>query len=89
MNIKDMKKLAWSFDGAGINDTSSKYRPRIATLSPSYAHNADYSRREDIGTLLAAAPTMLAALEAIARCDNVDQVRAIATNAARIASSGD
>ncbi len=85
MNMEDMKRLAWSFDGHGINDTASKYRPRIATLSPSYAHNPDYSRREDIGTLLAASPAMLAALDAIAGCEDLGQARAIAADAARLA----
>ena len=47
----------FGFDGCGVNDYSNEYHPRIATLTGAYAHNPRYGR------LLAAAPTLLTALE--------------------------
>ena len=49
--------MQFSFDGKGINDKSDVYASRVATLTE-HGHNIN------AGPLLAAAPELLAALQA-------------------------
>ena len=47
--------MKFTFDGKGVNDASDQYCRRLATLAPDAPREA--------GLLMAAAPSMLAALE--------------------------
>ena len=58
-------KLAFSFDGCGINDATDPYRPRIATLTRRAdvaAQDYGWGAFKVHGELMAQAPAMLAAL---------------------------
>lgn len=56
-------RLAFSYDGFGLNDATDPYRPRVLTFAQK-ARSAETAAQHDrIGNLLASAPELLQALE--------------------------